>query len=79
MNREPSRLSGAIMFIGGAMLGALAMYVLDPDRGNRRRALVKDKIYSAALHTRKNVYAKSRDLANRTKGMYYKAAKHTLH
>jgi gas vesicle protein len=66
------------MLVGGVALGALAMYVLDPDRGKRRRALVKDKIYSTAVQTRKNVYAKSRDLANRTRGLYHKAT-HTLH
>ena len=29
--------------IGGAGLGAGLMYLLDPDRGKRRRALVRDQ------------------------------------
>ncbi len=29
--------------LGGAALGAAAMYVFDPDKGKRRRALVRDK------------------------------------
>ena len=77
-DRQLSIISSIGLVLGGAVLGALAMYMLDPDRGRRRRALVRDKAYSAALHTRRNVYAKSRDLANRTKGIYSKAM-NTLH
>jgi len=55
--------------LGGAALGALTMFLLDPDRGNRRRALAKDKMYSAAVRTRKQIDAKSRDLSNRAKGL----------
>ena len=53
----------------GLALGALTMFLLDPDKGRRRRALAKDKIYSAGVRTRKRVDAKSRDLANRAKGL----------
>jgi hypothetical protein len=55
--------------IGGAAVGALTMFLLDPDRGNRRRALAKDKMHSAVRKTRKEIDAKSRDLANRAKGL----------
>lgn len=78
MNQNSTRISRIALVLCGAALGAAVMYVLDPDRGRRRRALVRDKLYSAALQTRRNVYAKSRDLANRTKGMYARA-RHTLH
>lgn len=78
MNRNSTRISRIALVLGSAAIGAVIMYVLDPDRGRRRRALVRDKIYSAALQTRRNVYARSRDLANRTKGMYARA-RHTLH
>lgn len=78
MNRGMSRISGIAWVLGGAAIGALAMYMFDPDRGRRRRALVRDQIYSTSLRTRRNVYAKSRDLANRTRGMYARAM-HTLH
>jgi gas vesicle protein len=59
--------------IGGMALGALTMYMMDPDRGNRRRALARDKIYSAAIKTRKCVNRTSRDWANRAQGLRAKA------
>jgi hypothetical protein len=55
--------------LGAAALGALTMFLMDPDRGNRRRALAKDKVHSMATRTRKQIDAKSRDLANRAKGL----------
>ncbi|HJT65509.1 MAG TPA: BON domain-containing protein [Pyrinomonadaceae bacterium] len=54
----------------GAGLGAAAMFLLDPARGKRRRALVRDKL---ALVTRKTgdcVEVTSRDVSNRTRGWY---------
>lgn len=69
MYRESAGSSAAIWMIGGFALGALTMYLLDPDRGNRRRALIRDKMYSAAVTTREAVDAQARDLANRAKGL----------
>ena len=37
-NRKP-----AAALLGGIGIGAALMYLLDPDRGRRRRALVRDK------------------------------------
>lgn len=53
----------------GLALGALTMFLLDPAKGRRRRALARDKIHSAGIKTRKRIDAKSRDLANRAKGL----------
>ena len=53
----------------GLALGALTMFLLDPDKGRRRRALARDKIYSTGVRTRKRIDAKSRDLVNRAKGL----------
>jgi hypothetical protein len=53
----------------GLALGALTMFLLDPDKGRRRRALARDKIYSAGVKTRKRIDARSRDLTNRAKGL----------
>lgn len=55
--------------LGGIGLGAAVMYVLDPEGGRRRRALARDKAVSLANKTTRVVEAKSRDLANRAKGI----------
>ena len=55
--------------LGGIGLGAAMMYVLDPQGGRRRRALARDKAVSLATKTSKVVSARSRDLANRAKGV----------
>src|SRR5918992_5550350 len=62
MNRELTLISG----IG---LGAALMYMLDPDRGRRRRALVRDKLASAANKTPDALGATARDLRNRARGL----------
>jgi hypothetical protein len=70
MNRHDTDSPPAGMYMLGAFaLGALAMYLLDPVQGNRRRALVRDKTYSYALHVRKRADARSRDIANRARGV----------
>jgi osmotically-inducible protein OsmY len=44
------------------------MYVLDPERGKRRRALVRDKAVRAANKASDRFEARSRDLKNRARG-----------
>ena len=66
---KPSRVGKAAVFIGGAGLGAVLMYVLDPERGKRRRALARDKAVSLAKDTGRAVARTSRDLGNRAKGV----------
>jgi hypothetical protein len=66
---KPSRIGQAAVFIGGAGLGAALMYVLDPERGRRRRALARDKAVSFAKDTGRAVARTSRDLGNRAKGV----------
>lgn len=55
--------------VGGLGLGAALMYVLDPERGKRRRALARDKAVHAARKTSDVLDARSRDLRNRAKGV----------
>ena len=62
MNRE-------LTFIGGIGLGAALMYILDPDRGRRRRALVRDQLARAANKTPEALGATARDLSNRARGL----------
>ena len=37
-------MNKGVALIGGVGLGAALMYIFDPDRGKRRRALVQDKV-----------------------------------
>jgi len=67
MNRELALLSGA-------GLGAAAMYILDPDRGRRRRALLRDKLYSLARRAPRVIEVTARDLSSRAQGVAAKAA-----
>lgn len=61
MNRKST-----LMALG---LGAGLMYLLDPERGNRRRALVSDKATSV-MNTMPDASTKTlRDLSNRTYGL----------
>jgi osmotically-inducible protein OsmY len=49
--------------------GAALMYVLDPDAGRRRRALMRDRLVHAAHRTGRAVDARSRDVGNRARGV----------
>src|SRR5947207_7770972 len=53
----------------GAGLGAGLMFMFDPVRGARRRALVRDKFARAAHKTRDAYDATQRDLGNRVGGI----------
>jgi hypothetical protein len=53
----------------GAALGAGTMFLLDPDRGTRRRALIRDRAMRVAHETNDGLGALSRDVANRTRGV----------
>jgi hypothetical protein len=53
----------------GAGLGAGLMYVLDPDRGHRRRAMLRDRARHAAAVTRDTLDRKARDVRNRARGL----------
>jgi hypothetical protein len=59
--------------LGAAAIGAAAMYAADPVSGNRRRAVAKDKLYSARVKTRKSFHAASCDLRNRIHGLQARA------
>jgi hypothetical protein len=54
--------------LGGVLLGAGAMYVLDPDRGARRRALIRDQGIRASRKLGEGVGAAARDVRNRSTG-----------
>jgi uncharacterized membrane protein len=67
MKSQPTNIAAEIL--GAAGIGAALMYFLDPDRGARRRALVRDKFVHAAHVTGDTASTAGRDIANRTRGV----------
>jgi len=53
----------------GAGLGAALAFMLDPQGGGRRRALIRDKVVRVSRKTRDGLDATARDLTNRTRGV----------
>ena len=60
--RIPGKLVGALLI--GAGIG----FLLDPDRGARRRALARDKATSAGRKLKEGIGGTARDLRNRAAG-----------
>ena len=61
-------MSNSFNFLTGAGIGAGLMYLMDPDRGNRRRMLVRDQTVHG-LHLGARAADKAiRDLQNRARG-----------
>ena len=56
-------------WVCGVGVGASLVFLLDPDRGARRRALIRDKVVRASRKTRNAVDATGRDLGNRVTGL----------
>ena len=57
-----------VALLTGVAIGAGTMFLMDPDRGARRRALIRDKGVRAANKTSDGLDALRRDVANRTRG-----------
>ena len=62
-------MNKGLTFGAGLGLGTGLMFLLDPDRGKRRRALLRDKCVSAARKTGEGFEVTARDLRNRTQGI----------
>lgn len=61
-------VTASLGLLGGLAAGAGLMYLLDPQGGGRRRALLKDKMVHARKRARATSIATARDLANRSRG-----------
>jgi len=59
----------ARLVLGAAAAGAISMYLLDPDHGRRRRAVVRDRLTSGISRLDDATSVASRDLRNRARGM----------
>lgn len=55
--------------LGGMGIGAALMYMLDPGRGARRRAVARDKAARFARVAGERIGKRSRDLKNRARGL----------
>jgi hypothetical protein len=77
MEREHPSVWTKVVY--SAALGALAMYVFDPDKGKRRRAVGRDKARSFLLDTRDAVGVTRRDVAHRLEGLRARARRLLSH
>lgn len=67
MDRNTPEVTATGWLIGGAALGALAMFLADPERGQTRRAVAATKLSDALTDTRDYLGAKTTDLSGRLK------------
>lgn len=75
MDQESATSQAWGKWLAGAAIGAAAMYLSDPDRGRRRRALIRDKLRSTAIRSGDAIGVASRDLSNRMHGMRAKTVR----
>ena len=67
-------LDTTLTLLGGVGLGVGLMYLLDPDRGNRRRAMIRDAATRTVHQTGNAIGVTSRDLRHRTRGLVAEVA-----
>ncbi|HXG92565.1 MAG TPA: SRPBCC family protein [Blastocatellia bacterium] len=66
-------MNKGLALIASAGIGAGLMYIFDPDRGRRRRALARDKVIHVVNKTGDALGKTSRDLSNRVTGLVAEA------
>ena len=64
-------MKGALALLSGLGVGAALMYLFDPNEGNRRRALIRDKATKMNRQTREVMGGRMEDLSNRAKGLLH--------
>ncbi|HEY2974800.1 MAG TPA: BON domain-containing protein [Pyrinomonadaceae bacterium] len=62
-------MNKGVALVGGVGLGAALMYIFDPDRGKRRRALIRDKVEAAGNKVAEQAEKMRSDLGNRAYGV----------
>lgn len=70
-----SSFSGVWAGLIGIGAGMAAMYLLDPNRGGRRRALIADQVTSATSFLPDNLSGRARDISNRARGTWAEVTK----
>jgi hypothetical protein len=71
----PSSMLGreVALLAAGIGVGAMIMYMLDPDHGRRRRALARDQVTSFVTEAERKIEAKARHYSNRARGVVAEA------
>jgi osmotically-inducible protein OsmY len=62
------RSTELVALLAGLGIGAALMYLLDPDRGARRRSLIKDKAARASRQAGREIVERANDAKNRAQG-----------
>lgn len=62
-----------LAIISGVGIGAALMYLFDPQDGNRRRSVIRDKATSLGNDAREAINSKTEDLSNRARGLMHEA------
>ena len=62
------RSTELVALLAGLGIGAALMYLLDPDRGARRRSLIRDKAARASRETGRGLLERAHDVKNRAQG-----------
>jgi hypothetical protein len=70
-------MNSGLRFLGSLALGAGLMYFFDPNKGRRRRAVMRDKALRTLHETEESLGKAVRDLGNRTSG-FMSEAQHRL-
>lgn len=70
---DAGALNQALPVLGGLGLGAGLMFILDPNRGNRRRALLRDKTSRVFNRTGSAIGSTARGFSHRARGLAAKA------
>jgi hypothetical protein len=66
----PSMLGREVALLAaGVGMGALIMYMLDPEQGRRRRTLARDQVTSFVTEAERKIEAKARHYSNRARGV----------
>lgn len=57
--------------ISGLAIGATLMYIFDPEKGNQRRSLIRDKAVGLKNDAQETITGTAQDLSNRAKGLLH--------
>jgi uncharacterized membrane protein len=79
MNRDVDTQRLLTTLLASVALGAVAMFVLDPDKGRRRRAVARDKARSLLGDTRDAFGVAARDASHRMQGWRARARRLLAH